>query len=428
MYLVSSELRGSNYVFRLHALDITTGAEKFGGPILTQGTVPGTGVASVNGLLTFDGSILFQRPALLLLNGVLYTAFGSYGDNGPWHGWIFSYNASTLKPIDVYCTSPNGMGAGIWMGGAALAAEVNNPSKPYGRMFFATGNGTFSASTPYTNAMSYGMSVLDLDLTGGHMTVEDAFSPFNERFLNGQDADLGAGGPVLLPTQTLPSGKILNSLVLIGKSGTIYILDRDNNADGSNNPATEFSPAGLGGFNAASDKVAQEVQPPTSGGHLDWGPGVWGTEAYWNNNVYSGGTTPSSTSATYDGTGDSVTAYSYINGVFSETPTSQTVEQFTFPGPTPSVSAKGTTNGIVWVIKTDPFESPAVGFEALLAYDATNLGHTLYSSNTQLARDNPGVAERFIVPTIANGKVFVGAGGELMADWFSSTQTAPAPK
>jgi hypothetical protein len=425
MYLVSSELQGSTYVFRLHALDITTGAEKFGGPVLTQATVPGTGVASVNGSLTFDGSILYQRPALLLLNGILYTAFGSFGDNGPWHGWIFSYNAATLQMIDAYCTTPNGMGAGIWMGGAGLAAEVNNPSKPYGRMFVATGNGTFSTSTPYTNAMSYGMSVLDLDLTGGQMTAEDEFTPYNEHLLNGQDADLGAGGPVLLPTETLASGKILNALVQIGKSGAIYILDRDNNTDGSNNPATEYSPAGLGGFNATADQIAQEVNPPISG-ELNWGPGVWGTEAYWNGHVYSGGTNPGASG--YDGTGNSLTAYSYVNGVLSSAPTSQSVEQYTFPGPTPAVSANGAANGIVWVIKTDPFDSPAVGYEALLAYDATNLANTLYSSNTNLTRDNPGLAERFIVPTIANGKVYVGAGGLLsIYGLFTSIQTAPAP-
>jgi hypothetical protein len=427
MYLVSSELQGSTYLFRVHALDIATGAEKAGSPVLTQATVPGTGVASVNGSLSFDGSILYQRPGLLLLNGVLYTAFGSFGDNGPWHGWIFSYNAATLQMIDAYCTTPNGMGAGLWMGGAGLAAEVNNPAtKPYGRMFVATGNGSYASNSPYTNAMSYGMSVLDLDLTGGQITAEDEFTPYNEHFLNGQDADLGAGGPILLPTETLASGKILNALVQIGKGGTFYILDRDNNADGSNNPATEYSPAGLGGFNATGDQIEQEVQPPVSTGKLNWGPGVWGTEAYWNNNVYSGGTNPDGD--TYDGTGNSLTAYSYANGVFSSTPTSQSVEQYTFPGPTPSVSANGAADGIVWVIKTDPFDSPAVGYETLVAYDATNLGKTLYSSNTNLARDNPGLAERFIVPTIANGRVFVGAGGELsFYGLLNSIQTAPAP-
>src|SRR5271170_3417136 len=139
--------------------------------------------------------------------------------------------------------------------------------------------------------MSYAMSVLDLDLTGGQLTVEDEFTPFNWQVRTAQDADLGSGGPVLLPTQTLASEKILNPLIQVGKTGTLFLLDRDNNNDGSNNPATEYSPAGLGGFNKAGDQVVQEVQTPetTPGG---WGAGVWGTEAYWNNNIYYGGIDP----------------------------------------------------------------------------------------------------------------------------------------
>ena len=295
MYVVSSDLQGSVAISRLHALDITTGAEKFGAPVQIQASVPGTGSGSAGGVLTFNAAYQLQRPGLLFLNGVVYIGFASIGDQGPWHGWIFSYNAATLKQIDVFQLAPNGSGAGIWMGGAGLAAEVNNPAKPYGRMFVAIGNGSYNinpptvSGQPYSNpSNSYGMSVLDLDLTGGIMTVEDAFTPFNEAALDAQDGDLGSGGPVLLPAQTLASGKTLNPLIEIGKSGAIYILDRDDNTDGSNNPATEYSPAGLGGFNAAGDQVVQEVQTPESGAN-NWGAGVWGTEAYWNNNIYYSG-------------------------------------------------------------------------------------------------------------------------------------------
>ena len=386
MYLVSNELQGANSIFRLHALDITTGAEQFGGPVLIQGTVPGTGSGSSGGTLAFDGSYERQRPGLLLLNGVVYIAFGSADDTGPWHGWIFSYNAATLQQINVFCTAANGSGGGIWMGGSGLAAEVNNPSQPYGRMFVSTGNGMYAASLPLSNTMSYGMSVLNLDLTGGVMTVQDSFTPSNWSTFSAQDGDLGSGGPVLLPAQTLGSESTLSPLVQVGKTGAIYILDRNN----------------LGSFNASGDQTVQEVQTPESGAQ-SWGAGIWGTSAYWNQNTYFGGTNP--------GASNSLTAYSFVKGQVSTAPTSQTSEQFSYPGPTPSISANGATNGIVWVLKNDAFlgGGPAV----LLAFDATNLANLLYSSNADLSRDNPGIATKFTVPTIANGKVYVGATNQL---------------
>ncbi len=382
MYLVSSEEQGTTEIFRLHALDVTTGAEKLGGPVTLQGSVAGTGNASVGGVLTFDANYHYQRPGLLLLNGVVYLAFGSVGDQGPYHGWIFSYSASTLKQINLYCDNPNGGGDGIWLSGAGLTAEVNDPAKPYGRMFLVTGNGTYSATTPYTNSMSYGMSVVDLDLAGGVMTVQDEFTPFNQRPVDLQDGDLGSGGAVLLPPQALASGDTLSPLVEIGKSGTFYILDRDN----------------LGGFNAGGDQIVQEVQTPQSGTQ-NWGAGIWGSTAYWNNKIYASGTNP--------GVSNSFTAYSFMNGRLSETPTSQTTEKFGAPSPTPSVSANGAQNGIAWIL--DTHGTYTQGPQVLLAYDAGNLANALYSTSTMPARDNPGVALKYTVPTIANGKVYVGA-------------------
>jgi hypothetical protein len=400
MYLVSSEHQGSAAIFRLHALDIITGAEKFGGPVLIQGSVAGTGSGSSGGVLAFDPLSQYQRPGLLLLNGVVYIAFGSVDDNGSWHGWLFSYNATTLVQIDIFCTTPNGSGSGIWMGGSGLVAEVNDQSKPYGRMFISTGNGSYAASTPYTNSMSYGMSVVELDLTGGIFTVEDVFTPHNEATFDAEDGDLGSGGPLLLPTQTLASGATLYPLVEAGKTGTIYILDRNN----------------LGGFNSTADQIPQEVQTtPTNGS--GWGAGVWGSEAYWNGNIYYGGIYPQAT--------HSLTAYSFVNGVLSTTPTSQTVEEFAYAGPTPSVSANGSTNGIVWVLNHG---TGSVGSSALMAYDATNLANLLYSSNTVLSRDYPGVTIKFTVPTIANGKVYIGSQNQLnVYGLLGSTPTVAAP-
>jgi hypothetical protein len=382
MFLVSSENQGSTPTYRLHALDITTGAEKLA-PVQINASVPGTGGGSAGGVLAFNPAAQLQRSGLLLLNGVLYIPFGSINDTGSWHGWVFSYNPTNLAQINVFCTTANGSGAGIWMGGSGLAAEVNDQTKPYGRMFVATGNGSYTATNPYSNTASYGMTLLDLDLTGGVMTVQDEFTPFNWNLLTRQDGDLGSGGPVLLPSQTLASGQTLQPLVQVGKSGMIYILDRNN----------------LGGFNAVADQVVQEVQTPSTGPQ-GWGTGIWGTSATWNGNLYFGGSTPVNNSA--------LAAYSMVNGVLSTTPTSQSPAQFNYPGPTPSVSANGNTNGIVWALD---HETNNLGYGVLLAYNAANLANELYSSDTNFSRDYPGSAVEYAVPTIANGKVYAQSQG-----------------
>jgi hypothetical protein len=403
MYLVSSETQSSTPIFRIHALDITSGQEKFGGPFLIQGSVSGTGSASSGGVLNFDASEALQRASLLLLNGVVYVAFAAANESEAWHGWILSYNAATLQPIGIYCTSPNADGAGIWMAGGGLAAEVNNPSKPYGRMFIVTGNGSYAASAPYDNTMSYGMSVVELDLTGGVMTVEDEFTPYNWAVNDAIDGDLGSGGPVLLPTQAMASGTMLSPLVQAGKTGTIYLLDRNN----------------LGGFNAASDQIPQEVQTPVLPGVAHgWGESVYGSEAYWNNTVYFAGVNRGAPSP--------MGSYSYTQGQLSAAPTSQTGEQFTWPSPTPAVSSNGTTNGIVWVILP---ASQSGGPNILAAYDATNLANFLYSSDVNPSRDAPsGAAVPFTVPTIANGKAYVGAAGEIdVYGLLATASVAPAP-
>jgi hypothetical protein len=181
LYVVSATNEGTAFVQRLHALDITSGAEKFGGPMVITATVAGTGSGSSGGTLTFDNEWENQRPGLLLLNGIVYIAFASHGDAGPWHGWVMGYHAQTLKQTGVFCTSANGNGGGTWMGGSGLAAEVVDPvNHPYGRMFVATGNGDYTATTPYAAGMDYGDSVLNLDLTNGVPTVQDEFTPMGQ--------------------------------------------------------------------------------------------------------------------------------------------------------------------------------------------------------------------------------------------------------
>ncbi len=401
MYLVSSELQAGVALFRLHALDIRTGVEKPGAPVTIEASVAGTGTGSSAGTLRFDPQYQYQRPGLLLLNGVVYLAFGSVGDVGPWHGWLFSYDAATLRQIDVFCTTPNGDGGGIWMGGSGLAAEVDDSAKPFGRMFLATGNGSYPTGKPYTSSESYGMSVLDLDLTGGKMTVTDEFTPYDALMLDSQDGDLGSGGPILLPPATLDSGSAVAPLIEAGKSGMIYILDGNN----------------LGGFDHGRDNVLQELQTPQSG-TLNWGSGVWGTEAYWNGHVYYSGAFPGGSS--------SLAAYSFANGVLSATPTSASRERFSYPAPTPSISSNGKTDGVVWVLDSHAYING--GPEVLYAYDAANLTNLLYSSNADALRDAAGPATRFVVPTIANGKVYAGATRQLdVYGLLGSVPTAPPP-
>ena len=372
LYVVSFTLENNAFVERLHALDITTGAEKFGGPSLLQGSVPGTGQGSSNGTLTFDPHWANQRPGLLLLNGTVYVGIASHGDNGPWHGWIFGFNAATLQLTTYVCLSPNGTGSGVWMSGAGLAADyVNiNNTTPNGRIFLATGNGDVNLSAPYQAGMDFGDSVLRLDMNNnGTLQVDDAFTPSNQAFLDGSDGDLGSGGVLVLPTQ---SGAYAHLLVQAGKDGAIRLINRDN----------------LGGYSTTADNVVQVVSNGSSA--KQWGSGVWGAPAYWNGNLY------------YPGRYAPLKAYSLQNGQLSASATSQTAYSYNY-GPTPSVSANNNTSGIVWAQEYDGAKPSAT----LRAYDATNLANLLYSSDTNLSRDDPGSPDRFPVPTIANGKVYV---------------------
>ncbi len=220
MYLVSATKESGSYFQRLHALDITSGAEKFGGPVNLSGTVSGNGNGSSGGVLNFDTKWENNRPGSLLLNGIVYIGFAAHGDNGPWHGWILAYNAATLTQTSVWCASANGIGAGVWMSGSGLAADNDNPTgaSPGGRLFVATGNGTFDATTPYTNTMDYGDSIVRLHLNNGVMTVADDFTPLNQAALNGADEDVAAGGVLLLPDQT--TGGHTHLLVQTGRSKT----------------------------------------------------------------------------------------------------------------------------------------------------------------------------------------------------------------
>lgn len=368
IYFIAKSWENNAVVQRLHALDISTGAERPNSPVLIQASVPGTGNGSVNGLLSLDPRWAHNRPGLLLLNGIVYAGFGSHGDNGPWHGWILTYDALSLAQKGVYCPTPNGIGSGFWMSGAGLAADVIDPfGQPFGRMFVATGNGSFNATPPFTQDQNFSDDVLHLDLTNGQPTVVDSFTPFSEAEINWSDEDLGAGGVLLLPDQP---GDHPHLLVEVGKQGIVYLVDRDN----------------MGAFTTGEDRIVQCLTGQVRG--------LWSAPAYWNGHVYFGGA------------GDSLKSFSLNNGFLSWTPDSASTEVLGYPGASPVISADGNNNAIVWTVDNTGFSYG--GKAVLIAHDANDVSRTLYSSNQNLDRDNPGGAIKFVVPTVVGGKVYVG--------------------
>ncbi len=355
----------TKYVHRLHALDVATGTEKLGGPVVIQATVPGTGDGTDgSGHVPFNPLRQMNRCGLLLANGVVFLAYASHGDNGPYHGWLLGYNAQTLAPAGVYNSTPNGGLGGFWQSGAGPAADAG------GSIFLVTGNGTFSVGSSNYTVDSFGDSFLKLTATNG-LALVDYFTPYNQASLDSADQDLGSGGALVLPDAV---GTATHSHLLVGagKEGKIYLIDRDH----------------LGHFNAAGDTQIVQSLPGAIGG-------AWSMPAYFNGAIY------------YGGSGDALKAFKLSGGLLGTTPVSHSTGTLGWPGATPSVSANGASNGIVWALQTDAFASggPAV----LHAYNAANLATELYNSSQAGARDNPGGAVKFTVPTVANGKVFVGA-------------------
>ncbi len=382
LYAVAKSLETGNFVQRLHAIDITSGVEKFGGPVVITAAVPGTGSGSTTGTLAFNSQWENQRPGLLLLNGYVYIGFAAHGDNGPWHGWVLSYNAATLAQAGAWCASPNGIGSGLWGSGAGLAADSLSGS----RLFVATGNGDYPVTgnvvpTPPpapSASVDFGDSIVRLSSTGGSITPTDYFTPYNTASLDGADTDLGSGGVLIPPDQTGPYQHIL---IEVGKQGRIYILNRDAmTSDGSH-----FCKG------CSSD--------PEIVGTVNGNGGLWAAPAYWNGNVY------------FVGSGDYLKVYSLSNGMLSASPTSQSASATNYPGSTPVISANGTSNAIVWVVDSSGYstQKPSV----LRAFDATDVANLYYDSSLTSGRDTLGAAIKFAAPVVANGKVYVGTRTEV---------------
>ena len=366
IYLVSRTKepisRGSSsyvQVQRLHALDISTGAERPSSAVVIGATVPGTGAASSGGWVSFDPSRELQRSALLLSGGVVYIAWASYCDIDPYHGWIIGYDATTLQQLGVFNDTPNGTEGGIWMAGAGPAAASD------GSLYCITGNGTFDTNNAPSN---FGDSFVKL-VQGASLVATDYFTPYNQASLAQADEDLGSGGAVVLP-DSVGNTAHPHLLVGCGKQGKIYLLDRDN----------------LGHFNPNNDSQIVE--------DVSLGSTVFGLPAFFNNRLY------------YQGVGLPLKEFAISNTIINPTPLSQTAETVTFRGATPSVSADGLTNGIVWEL----VPTPTLGVMGLRAYNADNLAQKLYDSYTSWLAGAPDRLSfvKFVVPTIANGKVYVG--------------------
>jgi hypothetical protein len=340
-------------------------------------TVAGTGLGSSGGQLTFSPLWENQRAALDYYNGYVYIGYAAHGDNGNYHGWLFAYNATTLQQTAHLCLSPNTYGAGVWGAGAGMPIDSDAPG---GRMFVSTGNGDISQYPPFSETTELGESIVDLSLANGGLTPQDAFTTFNYQTLNNHDWDLGSGGVLMLPDQ---QGSYPHILVAGGKEGRVLVLNRDN----------------LGGYpatGATSDPNAlQEIT-----GLTPQGEGYWNTAAYWNGNVY-----------VWPEQGSPL-LFKLNNGVMDTQPSStSTGVTSAFPSPSFSISSNGTQDGIAWAVRSDQFNTngPAV----LYAWDANDLTKPLYESDTNSARDSAGPANKFSIPVVTNGKVYVAAHGEV---------------
>ncbi|PYX01756.1 MAG: pyrrolo-quinoline quinone [Acidobacteria bacterium] len=360
LYVLAATKENGNYVHRLHALDITNGDEKFGGPVVIDGSVPGSGDGTSGGTIAFQTKIQLQRPALLLSKGTIYIAWASFNDIGPYHGWIMAYDAKTLKQAGAWVDTPDGEEGGVWLSGAGLSADDD------GNVYVVTGDGTFDVDT---GGKDYGDSVVKLTLDSTGLSASDYFTPFNQQFLFDHDIDLGSSGFVLLPDQL---GTVPHLGVTAGKEGRVYLLNRDD----------------LGKFHSGDDsQIVQSLPDAVGTGDLNaGGRRNKSTAVYWNGNVY------------YGGSDDLLKQFKLNNGLLSTPPAAQTTTEFGYSC-TMSLSANGSSNGILWAL--------ASGDDVLHAYDATNVANELYNSDQAGTRDNFGRIVRFNPPTVANGKVYV---------------------
>ncbi len=388
MFLVGMSKDGQgNFHQRLHALDVTTGAELLNGPTEITATYPGTGLGNNNGTMAFAPGNYKERAALLLLNSQLYLTFASHCDIPPYQAWVMAYGESSLQQTAVLNLTPNGGDTGsggqygsgaIWQSGGGPAAD------PQGNIYIEVANGAFETTLDgngFPNMQDFGNAFVKLSLAGSKLSVVDYFTMTGTITEDDQDRDLGSGAPMVLPDMSNGNGTNKQLAIAAGKDGAIYVADRTN----------------MGKFNATTDNIYQELLHVVPGG-------VWGVPAYFNQTVY------------YCDQVSNLKAFAISNAKLSATPTSMTAITFAYPGALPSVSANGTSNGIVWAIEN---VVPAV----LHAYKADDLTTELYNSDQAAnGADHPGTGNKFITPAIADGKVFVATQNRVAVYGLLSTQ------
>ena len=377
MYVVNVAVVSNQQQHYLHAIDITSGAEKFNGPVKITATVAGTGDGGTT--VTYNPVRQRLRPALALTHGLIIVASASYSDDAPYHGWVFSYNASSLQQVGVWCDTPNGAEGGIWQSGEGPVADAN------GNIYLMSGNGTFDGKT------NFSMSFVKLGTASG-LSLLDYFAPSNESSLSSQDVDLGASGPMAIPgTKYLIGG---------GKEGVLYLLDTTN----------------MGKFNSSKDQVVQEFQATTPVNGYDLH--IHSGEVYWNG--------PAGQHIYLWAEADRLMAFLFNGSSFQTTPTSTSAvfapatgplecldpnnfERGCMPGGFLSISANGDAagTGILWA--NTPYSGSAEGWTQpgiLHAFDASNVATELWNSR-QVPGDDFGYFAKFVPPTVANGKVYM---------------------
>jgi outer membrane protein assembly factor BamB len=371
---MSKDSRG-HYFQRLHALDLTTGTEEFGGPVDIHAAFPGSGAISDDGTDIFDPKQYEERAALLLLNGVVYTSWASHCDIDPYNGWVIGYSARTLNQTGVLDFTPNGREGSVWQSGAGPASD------PEGYIYVLAANGTFDTTLNargFPSRSDYGNAFLKISTRGGRLSVADYFAMYNVAAENAVDGDLGSGGPLVLPPMKDASGRIWRLAIGAGKDRNIYLVNRDD----------------MGRFNPRRNQsIYQEL--PLAMKHSFSRP----IPAYFNGRLY------------YASTRGTLREYRFQDARLVAEPVSETALKFGYPGTARSISASGSRNAIVWAVENVNF-SYAAGYSnpaVLHAYDAGNLAHELYNSNEAPGgRDRFGAGNKFITPMIAHGKVYVG--------------------
>lgn len=383
VYVESFSKEQGSLIHRLHALDLATGAERPGSPVLIPaharvGQVAHAGhdqparAPDEQADIQFDPRRELARAGLLLSQDRVYVSYGSSCDRPRYQGWVLAYDAATLAERGAFLTAREHGKAAIWMSGAAPAADLD------GSLFLATGDGWFDTTT--TPPRELGDSILKITPHSAELVLADYFTPYNQALLSRHDGDVGSGGVLLLPGQPGPHP---NLLIEAGKQGTVYVLDRDLMTAGNLHFCADC---------AADPQVVQELPRAVSGG-------VWGAPVYWNNTVY------------FSGSEDPVRAFTLQQGRLQTSPASTSNDSCEYPGCGLSLSANGTRDGILWALQLG--DSDEKGPLVLKAYDARDLSRVLYVSKEHPGRDRAGGSLKFLVPTIVNGKVYVGGAGQL---------------